>query len=269
MSTLSDNNSALTKEILTESRFHTNYYDETFDSTDSSTTSQSYLSDSATSTSSEYTSPTLTETSTSIKYNTNESSYDSDESLIQRFDADSLEELRKKDYPNYIRIKCKIQQLSIKNHKKLRESNNYHINQLQKLIIRTINSGHKNDTLRTNDRPLNVKSEVINKLEATNLIQRLKTEQIEKVNNLGKNLDTSYPIIEGVSEEVYFEKKCARIRSKITEELLVKHEMFYSDGLMMIGDLAANLPKQSDDPEYIFSQLLKPLRQNSQFLAKF
>ena len=148
--------------------------------------------------------------------------------------------------------------------------------QVEKCIMRAINSSknrHNYDVKR--ELNFKIKSEVVNRLKTKNLIQKIKDDQLKKIDSLGKSLHldfnqsyeptdsdakkTALLPIKDISERLYYKKKFNHIRNKLTEEKIAEHEIFYSDGLMMIGYLAATLPKHSDSPEHIWEQLLKPL----------
>lgn len=198
---------------------------------------------------------------------------DSDETFINELDSEGFQDLRKTDYVKYIKIKCKLDQRA--NQKVLvKEKKSFDKAQIQRLVHRILDKKFDKKPV-AEDKTIN--PHVVNRLRTINSMRRIKHDQLKRADDFGKNayLDFMYSYetldvdnnqnalapIKTLSKEMYFQKKCDRVRNKQIEERLAKHQEFYSDGLMLIGDLAATLPKHSDDPEYIWSQLMRPLNE--------
>lgn len=290
---ISENHLPFTKTIQTGTQFQTRKtYDETFDTDNES--SESKQTKSFSYSSSEFssqldTSPfQSTHNSESTEYNhdetfetLSESSIDSDESFLDGSNKKDFEKLRETDYVRYIKIKCKKEKRS-KNksiQKNLYESENFNKSQIEKLIRKAKKSSESRNVTKDKDPYLEMKinSELVNKLTTINSIQRIKAEQLKKIERLGQDIQLDFLYnhqtrelddnqssllpIKNITKGVYFQNKIDRINNKLIEQRIVEHEAFYSDGIVMIGDLASTLPRHSDPPEIIWNELMKPLNE--------
>lgn len=281
---ISENQLPFTRTIQTESQFQTRKtYDETFDSDDESSESTKHTK-SFTYSTLKYSSTELP-SSESTEYNYDdtfdtitESSIDSDESLLDESNIKEFEKLKKNDYIRYIKIKCKKERRSQnkKVQKKIYESESFNKLQIQKLIAKAKNSTcNKNIKIEEKtDTGMRINPEVINRLTTLNSIQRIKDDQLNKIDRLGQDIQLDFLYnhetrelddnqssllpIKDITKGVYFQNKIDRINNKLIENKIAEHEAFYSDGIIMIGNLASTLPKHSDPPEMIWNQLMQP-----------
>lgn len=282
-----------TTRIKTQAHFNASYDSEGFE-VESSTSASDSTRSTTTETTREKTRETTTEDSSTLRSSSFSSSVtsspistsnyddtfetitpriDSDETFINELDSEGFQDLRKTDYVKYIKIKCKFEQRA--NQKVLvKEKKSFDKAQIQRLVHRILDKKLDNRPVAV-DKTIN--PHVVNRLRTINSMHRIKENQLKRADDFGKNayLDFMYSYetldvdnnqnalapIKTLSKEIYFQKKCDRVRNKQIEERLAKHHEFYSDGLMLIGDLAATLPKHSDDPEYIWSQLMRPLNE--------
>ncbi len=198
------------------------------------------------------------------------SSYNSDESWIKNLNPSLLQKIKQNDYMKYVEIKCKLDH---RNEISKTQENIFSQKQIKNHIFRVINSSKISPLSEAPVPTFNVKSEVINRLKAKNMIKNIKDEQNKKIDNLGNDIGFEFlrensgevqteKSLEELAEKVYYKKKCDRIRSRLVEDKFVEHNAFYTDSVLLIGHLAATMPKHSENSEYVFSQLLKPLSEN-------
>ena len=279
-----------TTKIKTETHFNESYDSEGFETDNSTTTStrtsttttisstidsSSFISDSKSS------SLSTLEASSSVSTSNYDDTFetitpriDSDETFINELDSEKFDNLKKTDYVKYIKIKCKLEQRALKSRKQTKEKKNFDKAQIQRLVHRILDKKSDKEHL-PEDKSIN--PQVINRIKTINSVHKIKNDQLKRIDDFGKNvyMDFMYSYekldvdnnqnalapIKDLTKELYFQKKCERVRNKQIEEKIARHQEFYSDGLMLIGDLAATLPKHGDDPEYIWKQLLKPLNE--------
>ena len=179
-----------------------------------------------------------------------------------------LNNLKQVDYVRYIKIKLKLKErmhLTLK-----QEDNKFNKTQVEKLLCRAIKYGNKDETTSQNELTCEVRPELINRLKTVNSIQQIKNEQLRKIDSFGQNVRLDFEDnstrsqrallpIETIANDLYYKLKCDQVRRKISENHKRHHELFYTDSIMLIAELARTLPKHSDPPEKIWSQLMKPL----------
>ncbi len=178
------------------------------------------------------------------------------------------QQLKKQDNITYLINKIKLEQ---KNFKTIKRHGEYNLKsfptnkkQVDKLIERIENySSETAAPVAVNKATTGFKinSDVVNRLDAVNSVVRVKREQDKKIQNFGDDLNNTISENEANRrvQNIYFKMKLNQVNSKITNEHFSNHEVFYCDSLMLIGDLAANLPKLSDSREKIWNQLIAPL----------
>lgn len=184
------------------------------------------------------------------------------------------QQLKNQDNISYFTNKIKAEQKRLKAIKRYGQSqlNSYLANkkQVDKLIERVENFNPniadsqplKKSTFDTNKKL--IKSDIINRLDAVNSVARVKHEQEEKIQRFGDELNDSISEqkVDKRAQNIYYKMKINQMSSKLTNENFSKHEVFYCDSLMLIGNLAAYLPKHSDPREEIWEKLTAPLNQN-------
>jgi hypothetical protein len=178
------------------------------------------------------------------------------------------QQLKKQDNITYLINKIKLEQ---KNFKLIKKHGQYNLKsiptnkkQVDKLIERIENySSETSAPVAVNKatKGFKINSDVVNRLDAVNSVVRVKREQEEKIQNFGDDLNNTISENEANRrvQNIYYKMKLNQVNSKITNEHFTNHEVFYCDSLMLIGDLAANLPKLSDSREKIWNQLIAPL----------
>jgi hypothetical protein len=196
-----------------------------------------------------------------------------------------LAELKKENYVQFLKEKLKI--ISQKEDEKY--SLEVRKNQIDKFISRI----RKNDLVRniiqkTEDKEkehrqakreaknsqFKINPELVNKIEALNTVNRVRNELFDKIENefgadilssaQNLNIDDMNKLYERKNQarnkELYLRLKTSQIQSRLTEKHYTEHEIIYCDSLMLIADLARNLPKHSDPPELIWNKLLEPIK---------
>jgi hypothetical protein len=111
---------------------------------------------------------------------------------------------------------------------------------------------------------------LVNRLKMKLFIEENEKNYEEKVNNFGLNLiHESYPEtknkdrekeLKDLKEKHYFKKKCDLIKFKQLSNKIVKHEEIYADGIMLIGELARDLPKHTLPSDQVWNMFLSPLK---------
>lgn len=112
-----------------------------------------------------------------------------------------------------------------------------------------------------------INEEIVNKLKLNNLVSELESDQLQKIDEFGKDIleekNTWFD-----AEEFYYRRKLERIKSKVIENRIDKHMARYCDSINLIGHLARILPKPTDPPEEIWARLLKPINELDNFQNK-
>lgn len=129
--------------------------------------------------------------------------------------------------------------------------------QIQKLIsiIDYNMKKPKVDKKQLNKRQPSVKLDeyVLNRLKARNEIQRIKTEQLRKIEEFGGdlNLNQDKEHLEAERQRmrerdtvVYFNLKCKQVKTNQTNKELAKHESVYCDSIVLCGKLARSMPRE-------------------------
>jgi hypothetical protein len=189
-----------------------------------------------------------------------------------------LSQLKKSDYVAYARLKVKLcNQTNVK-------EVNVNKTQVNKLIsrIKTCDlSSNLEDEIENyeNDCKIilkeNLKKNVkvypflVNKLRTLNSLNQIKVEQTNKIEHdfgssilakgVKKNVANTADDEEKRNRDLYLRLKTSRFQSELTNKHFINHEINYCDSIMLIADLARNLPKHSESPEVIWSMLMKPL----------
>ena len=193
-----------------------------------------------------------------------ESETDTELDNFRNLDQDEKEDMKKKDFVSYLKLKLKLEQKkpSVKADR----------SQIQKLMRRAIyNSSAPSESQISKAKPDGiggkkvVRSDLVNMLGAKNLLVKLKEEQLQKIDEFGGDIGLEYTKnyaddAETVKQDLYIRSKCQKISSKLTNDNFVNHECFYADSIMLIADLARTFPKFSDPPEEIWNKFLATLQ---------
>ncbi len=210
-------------------------------------------------------------------FETLSSDYNSNESL-NNLNPRLLEEVKRNDYIQFIRLKLKLEQHDKKYGKQHDEANRFHLDQIENCILRAINSSKKAESTSISSAAsasaLNIKSEVINRVRTENIIKKINDVQCKKIAALGEDIKSLFPYkeesIEALAEKIYYKKKCDHIHSELVKNKFSEHTKFYTDSILLIGHLAATMPKHTDNTKYVFEQLLKPLeKKNPEITTRF
>ena len=213
----------------------------------------------------------LTKSNKSTLSGTESSSYDSDESFMDSLNQNDLKNLKQCDYVKYIKIKLKLKERMRQQLKQ--DDKKFDKTQMEKLLCRAMNYGNKKETIIQNELACEVRPELINRLKTFNSIQQIKNQHLKKIEDFGQNVRLDFENnsntksqrallpIEVITNDLYYKLKCDQVRRKISENHKRQHDVFYTDSIMMIAELARTLPKHSDPPEEIWNQLMKPLNE--------
>lgn len=128
-------------------------------------------------------------------------------------------------------------------------------------MIRRIKDNECYDYGITEEKPkIVINEEIINKLKLKNFVDEFKSDQLEKIDQLGiEILNEKMTMVD--SKEFYYRKKIDRIKSRTTEARIDGHIAKYCDSINLIGHLARTLPKPTDPPQEIWDKLLKPINE--------
>lgn len=124
--------------------------------------------------------------------------------------------------------------------------------QIEKCITRIKNDKYLVEEHLTDRKPkLKINQDRVNRLKALNEIERIKNEQLLKVNRYGEELiENAEPnrILERDREQmIYYKHKCNLITVNQTNKNFDQHEIDFCDSLMLIADLARTLPRINID----------------------
>jgi hypothetical protein len=133
--------------------------------------------------------------------------------------------------------------------------------QIEKIINRiNMNKMNRNDSEKR--RNLNIQSKLklrnccIKKIRTKNWLNNLRTEGLKKVDQINIEQDRLNEIDE---KKIYYQNKSKQIMNNAVNQQIEAHCQYYTDSIILIGDLARTLPKMSEPPELIWSQLMKKL----------
>ncbi len=123
-------------------------------------------------------------------FETLSSDYNSTES-VNNLNPRLLEEVKRNDYIQFIRLKLKLEQRDKKYGKQRDEANRFHLDQIENCILRAINSSKKIESTSASSSAsasaLNIKSEVINRVRTENIIKKINDVQCKKIAALGED----------------------------------------------------------------------------------
>jgi hypothetical protein len=194
------------------------------------------------------------------KYSDTFESLDSKENETRLTHKSDFSHLKSTDYGRYLirKIKYDIKQAKSNDESTRIVTSKAQIHRLisniQKNVSKNAEPMEKNDNFKIN-------SNVINKLKTKNSIKRILDEQTEKIDNFGGHIlekETKKQEIRiETSKQAYIRSKISQIKVKNQRDLIEKHETFYADSIMLIGDLAKSLPKPTEPPEIIWKRFTK------------
>lgn len=111
---------------------------------------------------------------------------------------------------------------------------------------------------------------LVNRLKLKLFIKENEKKFDKKVDNFGLDLiHESYPQtrtlnrekeLQNLKEKHYFKRKCDLIKFKQLSNKIDKHEEIYADSLMLIGELARDLPKHTLPSDQVWKMFLSPLK---------
>jgi hypothetical protein len=124
--------------------------------------------------------------------------------------------------------------------------------QIEMCITRIKNDKYRVDEHLTERKPkLKINQDRVNRLKTLNEIERIKNEQLLKVNRYGEELigsaEPNRELERDREQMIYYKHKCNLITVNQTNKNFDQHEIDFCDSLMLIADLARTLPRINID----------------------
>lgn len=230
-------------------------YDESFESESSSTSSNKYT-------------PKPDSSSKTTKSNKYSESFESNVTSSSSLTKSQYSKLNYSKFIRGLKHKLKLEKTKDEEEKTVKYSNH----QIRKLISivnksksRSLESFESEEKGKSSYTKVELNEERLNRLRAANNVKKICDKQMEKVAIFGNELTQDGEIVEDIyakeyttkEEDIYFRLKCERVKSNATNMNFIEHEINYCDSIMMIADLARNLPRHTENPEVIWEQLMK------------